>query len=148
MRCWFFFILFFQSLWLFMWISMCNFSMSPLKIYFWNWISWTNTNYDHIFPKIWNFKVIRTVETLNADTLRDKQKCPSYRGVRLIEVILEIFRWDIDKCPSYGITFLRGFTLGQLETKILIWTTVHPKAAKGFIHSLRRHILPFYLLYN
>ena len=41
-----------------------------------------------------------TVEPLNADTFRDEQKCPSYRGVRLIEVSLEIFRWDMGKCPS------------------------------------------------
>ena len=33
------------------------------------------------------FDVRYTVKPLNTDTPRDEQKCPSYRGVRLIEVI-------------------------------------------------------------
>ena len=36
------------------------------------------------------------------------------------------------------MSVLRGFTVGQLETKILIWTTVNPKAAKGFCYSLSK----------
>ena len=75
--------------------------------------------------------------------------CLSYRGARLIEVIFGTSISVRIKEVSVLLDIrLRGFTVGQLETKILIWTTVHPKAAKGFIYSLRRHTLPFYLLYN
>ena len=33
---------------------------------------------------------------------------------------------------------LPKINIGQWETKILIWTTVNPKAAKGFLYSLRK----------
>ena len=33
---------------------------------------------------------------------------------------------------------LPKINIGQLETRILIWTTVNPKAAKGFLYSLSK----------
>ena len=59
-----------------------------------------------------------TVEPVETDTVRDEQKCPSYRRVRLIEVIfnrncpLRHLKLSVlERCPSYGLSILRGFTL-------------------------------------
>ena len=59
-----------------------------------------------------------TVKPLKTDTPRDEQKCPSYRGVRLIEVIfsrnLPLGHVEVSvlgRCPSYGMSVLRGFTV-------------------------------------
>ena len=58
------------------------------------------------------------MEPPKTDTLRDEQKCPSYRGVRLIEVIFNRNRplghlkvSVLERCPSYGMSVLRGFTV-------------------------------------
>ena len=59
-------------------------------------------------------KYLSTVKPLKTD----KQKCPSYRGVRLIKVIfnrnrpLEHLKVSVlESCPSYGMSVLRGFTV-------------------------------------
>ena len=59
------------------------------------------------------------MEPLKTDTLRDEQNCPSYRGVRLIEVIFNRNRPSLghlkvsvlERCPSYRMSVLRGFTV-------------------------------------
>ena len=59
------------------------------------------------------------------------EKCPSYRGVRLtivrlIEVFLHTYVLPghvkvsvLERCPSYGISVLRGFTVGREKFKPL-----------------------------
>ena len=60
------------------------------------------------------------------------EKCPSYRGVRLTNVrLIEVFYEKhtyglpahvkvsvLERCPSYGMSVLRGFTV--LQTKLTI----------------------------
>ena len=51
------------------------------------------------YRKIHATTITTTVESLKTDTLRDKQKCPSYRGVRLVEVIYNtnhtLIHWQV-----------------------------------------------------
>ena len=52
-----------------------------------------NVQYSNVSETLerWYFRPMNflkgTVEPLKMETLRDEQKCPSYRGVRLIEAI-------------------------------------------------------------
>ena len=69
-------------------------------------------------PRSAQITICYTVEPLRTDTLRNGQKCPSYRGVRLIEVIFNRNRplghlkvSVLERCPSYGMSVLRGFTV-------------------------------------
>ena len=67
-----------------------------------------------------------TVEPLKTDTLLDEHKCPSYRGVSLIEVIfnrncpLGHFKVSVlERCPSYGMSVLTLLRAGSLN--IPLW---------------------------
>ena len=53
-------------------------------------------------------------------------------------------KYDVSIRYRTNNILLPRIDIGQLETKILIWRTVNPKAAEGFLHSLRRwaHIAP------
>ena len=82
------------------------------------------------------FLIGNTVEPLKTNTLRDEQKCPSYRGVRLIEVIFNRNRplghlkvSVLERCPSYGMSVLRGFTV-EAET-----SSIREDLVGQFLHS-------------
>ena len=55
--------------------------------------------------------------------------CPS-QEVSLYDV-------NVRSDKTNNILLLR-INIGQLETKILFWTTVNPKAGRGFLYSLRK----------
>ena len=95
-----------------------NFAINYKCFYFWN-LAIVNKDQTKVF-KIWNYisNLSTTVEPLKTDTPRDKYKCPSYRGVRLMEVIFNrnhlLGQWKVsvlERCPSYGMSVLRGFTV-------------------------------------
>ena len=50
----------------------------------------------------------------------------------------EVSLYDVSVRYKTNNILLLKINIGQLETKILFWTTVNPKAAKGFLHSLRK----------
>ena len=50
----------------------------------------------------------------------------------------EVSLYDVSVRYKTNDILLLKINIGQLETKILFWTTVNPKAARGFLYSLRK----------
>ena len=88
-----------------------------------------------------------TVEHLKTGTPRGEQKCPSYRGVRLIEVIFNrnplLGHEEVSvllRCPSYDSSSYSGFSMRSTPTfcrDILIKVSVLERCSSYGMSVLR-----------